>query len=410
MRVRDWLNNLVDSKLSITSVCRTLPTPDDPAAGLFVMRRLAAMDRQSKHSIVQPIPYFPLVRPLPRWARASKHVVGGVDIAHAPMFYLPKFLKYRDGYWLYRSAIETLTALKDDGNLDLIDAHFAYPDGVGCVRVAKELGVPVVITLRGVEEDYMRIPSIARQIGRALALADGCICVSQSLKELAVKAGAKADFTQVIHNAVDRRIFALRDKIGSRSGIGFPKEAPLIVSVGNLLSVKRHSVLISAFEKLGRELPEARLVIIGGAMHEPGYPRELLSQCENLGISDRVTFTGMISEIEVANWLNSADVFALASRREGCCNAVLEALACGLPVVVTSVGDNPHFVQDGHNGYLVPVDDRDAMARALLRAIERQDWDRNRISAELKVGDWDSVAEEILRFFKMCIGQHRKVH
>lgn len=410
MPTLDGLSNLVDSKLSIASVCRTLPTPDDPADGIFVMRRLAAMARQSAHSIVQPIPYFPLVRPLPQWARASKHVVDGNDIAHAPMFYLPKILKSRDGYWLYRSAIAHLKILKDGGELSLIDAHFAYPDGVGCVRAAKELGVPIVITLRGVEEDYMRIPSIARQISQALALADGCICVSHSLKELAVQAGARLDTTQVIHNAVDRRIFAPKNKTGSRSGIGFPSEAPLIVSVGNLLSVKRHSVLISAFEILSQKLPDARLVIIGGAMHEPDYPRELLLQCEDLGIGDRVTFTGMISETEVANWLNSADVFALASRREGCCNAVLEALACGLPVIATPVGDNPHFVHDHHNGYLVPVDDGNAMARALMKAVNRQDWDRNHISAELPVGDWDSVAEKILTFFQERINQHKKAH
>ncbi len=407
MRKLDSLSNLVDSKLSIASVCRTLPTPDDPGVGLFIMRRLAAMARQSTHSIVQPIPYFPLVRPLPRWAQAGKHVVGGVDIAYAPMFYLPKILKSRDGYWLYRSAIAHLTALRDNGNLDVIDAHFAYPDGVGCVRAAKELGVPVVITLRGVEEDYMRIPSIALQISQALASAEGCICVSHSLKELAVQAGARADTTKVIHNAVDRRIFAPKDKFGSRSGIGLPKDAPLIVSVGNLLSVKQHSVLISAFEILSQNLPDARLAIIGGAMHEPDHPRELVSQCADLGVSDRVTFTGKISETEVAKWLNSADVFALASRREGCCNAILEALACGLPVIATPVGDNPYFVKDDNNGYLVPVDDGIAMADAMLKAINRQDWDRTRISAELPVGDWHSVAEEILSFFKVCMDQHR---
>ena len=393
------------SDLSIASVCRTLPTPDDPASGVFVMRRLAALASKSRLHVIQPMPYFPIVRPLPTWAKSEKHVAEGADVFHAPMFYVPKFLKTLDSYWLYRSVIRKLAELKNMDRLDVIDAHFGYPDGVGCLRAARELKVPVVITIRGVEEDHLQVPAIAKQIRAALKHADGCICVSHSLKEIAIEAGASEARTQVIHNAVNRGVFAPGSRSEARAALNIGDGDALVVSVGNLLSVKCHDVLIAAFAKLQGTIGNARLVIIGGAMHEPEHPKKLRELCGSLGIAERVTFIGRIDETGVATWLKAADVFALASRREGCCNAIIEALASGLPVVTTPVGDNTWFVRDGQNGYIVPVRDSDAMARALEKALECEDWDRHSISSELHVGDWDSVALKVLCFFQERIGE-----
>ena len=82
---------------------------------------------------------------------------------------------------------------------------------------------------------------------------------------------------------------------------------------------------------------------------------------------------------------------------------MLEALACGLPVVTTPVGDNAWFVKDGVNGYLVPVDDSSALADALSNAIERDDWEPHEISRTLTVGDWERVAGEVMDFFETVI-------
>ncbi len=398
----------MNAGLSIASVCRTLPTPDEPSSGIFVMRRLAALAEISDLRIFQPIPYFPLVRPLPVWAKSEQHSVDGTSVVHAPMFYVPKILKSLDGRWLHHSVRSQLATLKKTGELKLIDAHFAYPDGAGCVAAAREMGVPVVVTIRGVEEDYMRLRSIAGKIRETLRQADACISVSHSLKELAVDAGADPANVHVIHNAVDRRLFAPGDKTEARSALGIDVDRPLIVSVGNLLSVKRHDVLISAFAQLSNK--RARLAIVGGPMHEPDYARELNALCGELGVADRVRFIGRIDENEVATWLKAADVFALASRREGCCNAILEALATGVPVVATPVGDNPWFIKDGQNGYLVPVGDSEAMARAIDMVLTRPDWDAHHVSANLQVGNWDAVARQTLGIFEDCVDRRRNVN
>jgi glycosyltransferase involved in cell wall biosynthesis len=115
-----------------------------------------------------------------------------------------------------------------------------------------------------------------------------------------------------------------------------------------------------------------------------------------------VTILGVVDQPRVADWLAAADVFALGTEREGCCNAVLEALAVGTPVVTTPVGDNGVFVRDGANGFIVPVDDVDALAHGLERALRHGQWDRVSISKDLlaQVGSWADVAAQVLGFFR----------
>lgn len=388
-------------QLSVASVCRTLPTPDNPYSGIFVMRRLAAMNRVARVHALQPIPYFPFLRPLDGWARQHSRDSWSVQVSHLPMFYFPGLLKRLDGYWLYRSIRASLRELRVRGLLDVVDAHFAYPDGVGALRAARELGVPAVATVRGVEEDQLKVPSIRRQIGWLLENVDGCICVSHSLRESMIAVGSgNNDRIRVIHNAIDRDVFRPQDKSAARARLAVPDDVRLIVAVGNLLSVKRHDVLMKALATL-KDGDQLRLAIIGGVMHEPDYPARLRELATELGLADRVSFVGRISPEQVADWLAAADVFSLASRREGCCNAVLEALACGVPVVATAVGDNPWFVNDADNGFTVPPDDVEALARGIERALART-WDREQISAGLNVGNWTQVGEQVIEFLSQC--------
>lgn len=384
--------------LSIASVCRGLPGPDDPSGGIFVWRRLEAMSRQAQLTTLQPIPYCRGVAPLPAWAREPYHEFGGLRIEHAPMFYVPRYFKSLDGRWLYRAIRKRLAALKQSGHLDAVDAHFGYPEGVGALMAAREVGVPLFVTLRGFEAEYLHRPLIGRQIRYLLRNADGCICVAEYLRKLAIAHGAHPQKTRVIHNAIDRRQFRTGDKEAARRKTGLPIGAPIVISVGHLTARKRHHVLIAAFAAVRTKFPDAILLIIGARSFEPDYPRQLAEQVDRLGLSGMVRLLGNMRPSEVADFLRAADVFALGSQREGCCNAVLEALACGLPAVTTPVGDNELFIKHGENGYLVPVDDVRGMSGAISSALARSDWNRDRISDRLKVGSWDDVAAEIVAF------------
>jgi teichuronic acid biosynthesis glycosyltransferase TuaC len=383
-----------ETGVRVLSVCRTLPTPANLGAGVFVFERLRAMSARADLRIIQPVPYCPLLKPLPVWAREPQHVVNGTTIVHQPMFYLPGVMKFLDGQWLARSISSQLRPSRNAKSFDCIDGHFGYPDGVGVVAAARRLGIPAFVTIRGLEADRVRDPLIRPQLISALNAAAGCISVSHSLMALMIDNGVAPDRLVVIPNGIDTRTFCPGSRADAREALGLEPSAPLVVSVGHLISGKRHDVLMRAIARLDG----VRLAIVGGPDYEPEYPATLRRLAEQLNLGDRVRFVGAVPPRQVANWLRAADTFALATAREGCCNAILESLATGTPVVSTPVGDNPHYVIDGENGYLIPVDDPAALAAALAAALKRR-WDPGRIAATLRVGGWDSVASRVLELF-----------
>lgn len=385
-------------RLNIVSICRTLPTPDDPVAGTFVASRLAALARRAELRVIQPVPFFPIAKPLPRWATAEAHEFQGVRIEPEPMFYLPGVMKSLDSVWLARSAGRKVARIRQRWPVDLIDAHFGYPDGVGSVRLGATLGLPVFVTIRGSETDFLRTPGIGPQLVKSLNAATGCISVSHSLRRLAMDYGINAERMCVIPNAVDRAVFRPGSRQAARQQLGLDPNAPLIVSVGHLVAGKRHHVLVRALAGVRTKHPTATLAIIGGAAYDRAYPAELERLTREGGLSEHVRMLGRLPQPLVNTWLQAADVFALATEREGCCNAVLEALAAGRPVISTPAGDNSHFIRDGSNGALVPVDDVPAFEQALSGALGRG-WDAELISRGLDVGDWDDVARKVLEFF-----------
>ncbi|MEL7535607.1 MAG: glycosyltransferase [Pseudomonadota bacterium] len=393
--------------MRVTTITRVLPTPDDRAAGLFVARRLEAMAARCELTVLQPVPYFPVVRSLPGWAKAPTVPNSRLAAQPVPMFYVPRILKSLDSYWLRRACQARLAALRDSNRLDILDAHFGYPDGVAVTELAGRLGVPAVVTFRGVEQDYLEQSAIARQLAAMLKAVAGCICVSHSLRDVAIQAGADPSRVAVIHNAIDRQMFRPGGRAAARATLGLNVADRWLISVGNLLSVKRHDVLLRAFAEVRAVHPTLKLAIAGGVTHEPETGPALAALARDLGVADNVRFLGRVPPDQIVTWLRAADLFGLASRREGCCNAILESLATGLPVVATDVGDNRFFIRPGENGALVPANDVSALAAGIRDTLSRADWDRDRISAGLDVGQWDSVAEKVTDYFEQCRARFR---
>lgn len=378
----------------IVSVCRALPSPSEPASHTFVLQRIAAMARRAPLRALEPVPYFPLLKPKPGKERMANREVSGVPIQPVPMFYLPGILKNLDGFWLRRS----ISGFERGGAVDVLDAHFGYPEGVACVETARRVGIPSFVTVRGFEVDLMENPAMRKRLVTALNAATGVISVSHTLRETLVAGGVLADRITVIHNAVDRASFRPGSRAEARSQLGVAPSTRLIVSVGRLVSGKRHHVLIEAFQRLRQRHPDSLLCIIGAKSFEADYPATLARLADEAGGAAAVRLIGAVPQHEVVRWLHAADVFALATAREGCCNAVLEALAVGLPVVTTPAGDNSHFVTDDSSGYLVPFDDIAGFTGALERAFSCT-WDSEQVSRRLKVGNWDSVAGRVLDYF-----------
>ena len=396
----------MSKRLRIVSVCKSLPNPDHASDGVFVANRLAAMHEQADVRVIQPVPYMPVLRRLPTWAREQSRQLKSMRVEHAPMFYVPGVLKFADAMWMERAIGRRIEEMHAQQPIDVIDAHFGYPEGAACMRIARRLGIPTFVTIRGFENEFASRPGVGPQLVAAMREATGCVSVSHSLKELATRLGVAEDRVRVVHNAIDAKLFHSGPRDQARSQLGIDPRQPLVVSVGHLISRKRHHVLIEAFARVRERMPEARLAIMGAPSFEQQYPGQLEAQIGALGLREHVRILGNIPPTTVATWLRAADVFALGTAREGCCNAVLEALASGLPVVTTPAGDNAWFVEEGISGHIVPVDDVAAMADRVGTALARPDWDRTGIARKLtqQVGSWDRVAASVIEFFNERLG------
>jgi glycosyltransferase involved in cell wall biosynthesis len=134
--------------------------------------------------------------------------------------------------------------------------------------------------------------------------------------------------------------------------------------------VKGIDVLIRTAQRVCRELPDA-VFVIAGSLYEKDYSEEMQSMIRSLGLEKNVKLLGFVAD--PIPLLKMSNAFCLLSRSEGFCNALLEAMACGVPCVVTRVGGNPEAIIDGENGFLVPGEDDAEAAEKLLTLLRDPD-------------------------------------
>lgn len=357
-------------------------------------RRLAELSKLVPLQALNPEPWFPMLRPGVR-EQSSTHLGYQTDVRK--MFYFPGVAKHLDAWWMKRCVGRWLDSLSDATTQDaILDAHFGYPEGVGSYLAARERGMRTFITIRGLEVDLFHHPKIGPQLIEALNQADGVIAVSHSLRQAALAAGAAPKHIEVIPNGVDIAQYSPGNRAMAREELGIASDVKLLVSVGTLKQVKGHDVLLDAVARLPVQSC-VRLVCIGSRSDSP-WVKSLEQKADRLGIRDQIQFIGAREPAEVVTWLRASNLFTLASRREGCCNAVLEALACGVPVAVTTAGDNAWFVKPGINGELAPPDDAAALSEAIQAALETS-YCTDEIVQSVKATTWERTAASVAAFF-----------
>ncbi|MFC7335304.1 glycosyltransferase [Rhodocista pekingensis] len=346
------------------------PNREQPGFGVFVENRLRQLcaTGEVQATVVAPVPWFPLASPrfgrygaLARVpAREFRH---GIEVLHPRFPALPKVGTALSPGLMAAALLPFLRGLIRQGrHFDLIDAHYFYPDGVAAVLLGRALGLPVTVTARGT--DINHFPTLAlprRLIRRAAERADGLIAVAGPLRDRLRDLAPAAPDPLVLRNGVDLRQFSPSDRAAARRALGL--SGPLLLSAGNLVAGKGHDRVIRALT----DLPGVTLAIAGKGPEEDRL-RRLAAE---LGLAERVRLLGALPHAAMPGAYNAADALVLASASEGCANVLLEAMACGTPVIASDVGGASELVITPAAGSLLP--DRTpaaiaAAARALLAA------------------------------------------
>ena len=273
---------------------------------------------------------------------------------------------------------------------DCMLVAWAYPDAAAAGWLARRLCIPYVVKVHGSDLNVQANHLLRRpQIRSALVGAAGVVAVSRALATKAIALGAPPSNVHVLYNGVDTLVFSPESRAQSRARLGFSTYTPLLLFVGNLKASKGCLDLLEAFPALLAAQPQARLIYVG-----TGAARgTLLARAEALGCLDHVELAGAVAHAELGDWFRAADLLCLPSHNEGVPNVVLEAMACGTPVVASRVGGIPEVVPE-YAGMLVPPHQRQALSTALINASARR-WNHTRIAAHARGFRWEDNIRQL---------------
>jgi len=212
-----------------------------------------------------------------------------------------------------------------------------------------------------------------------------CLCahrvlaISQDVRAELLSLGAGEERVEVAYGCVDVTGFAAMGRGRIRQELGVNASHVLITTVGCAIRRKGWDLAMRAFANVQRRIPNARLVLVGGTTQEIEVFRQLRALAENCRVSEYVYFLG--HRRDFAEILKASDVFVFPSRSEGLPEALLEAMASGLPCVATRVGGIPEVISDGKDGLLFERENVEELATHLIRLIEDQPL-RTRIASQ----------------------------
>lgn len=385
-------------------VTTSFPVAENPAAGVFVARLAAQLGRRVRLSVLTPSATSPVLQPdgaeytvrcfryAPRGWRKLAHEPGGI----------PAALKRDRRLWALLAVFLTsmlLACRRLARSCDLIHANWSAVGAIAGMAAAVT-STPVVTTLRGTDVKRLRGSLVDRLLLRLCLRTNAfVICVSESVRDQVLQLHPhRARNVLVIPNGVDEGLLSIRRSYDRA------QDRPLrIVSVGSLVPGKGMELLLRA-TRIVRDRDNVRVTIIGDGP-ERARLNELISASDLAGC---VRLPGIIPPAEIAEHLAKADVFVLASHFEGRPNALLEAMASGLPAIASRIPGVIDLLNDGATGLLFEPGDAEALAACLLRltrdAALRSGLGKGARAFVLEQGlTWHKAAERYLNVYRAAV-------
>lgn len=390
--------------MKVLVVSHLYPSSLSQTSGSFVHNQVRFLQAHCPIRVVSPTPWFPSLPGFGRWSgygRIERHeVLDEVEVDRPPYLILPRRILFSHNWRSYLAALHRGSSALPD----LIHAHCAYPDGLAAVEYGRRTGRPVVITVHG--HDIKILPRANARwrnlVLQALKGAEIVIAVSPDMGTRVEQLGITADKIRIIPNGVDCHLF----KAGStrRPGCGGWR----LLYVGRFDPAKGIGVLLEAVWHVRKKRRDIQLMLIGGNA-ATGTGKVFRIQAEKLGLGDCVQFIDEIPWTEVPDHLNAADIFVLPSFSEGLPLVLLEAMACGLPVVATRCGGPSELVVE-ETGRLVEVGDVKGLAEAMEEVIQNhRSFDREAIRRRAEEQyDYRSIAARIHKVYEAVLDRYSR--
>lgn len=395
------------SRPKVLMLTRLFPSKVFPTLGTFCLERAKALSRHADVRVMVPTPWFPAWAHGPaewrEWAKVEREgeIEGGIRVTYPRYLSIPKVATWSQGLSMASAVRRDLLAHYDGWRPNIVDGHFAFPDGYSAVRLAKTIACPSMLTCHGADlRFYPQLPFTRSLVAWALKNADRVISVSSDLYRQSIELGCPRQNAVFLSNGVDPEKFALRGKAECRQELNLPEDRRIGVYVGYLIDRKDQSLVIKALAEIrnaGHEVP--LIVLVGDGPNR----RRLQKEVAELGLSDHVVFAGSRPHAEVAVWMGAADWLLLSSDYEGWATVYFEALSCGRPVLTSNVSSARDAICRPGYGQVVEPRTPGAFAQAMIEASARQ-FDANEIRRYAESHSWAHWAEETMHLVNDVMG------
>jgi teichuronic acid biosynthesis glycosyltransferase TuaC len=389
-------------KLRIAVVTPMLPVPHDMTRGRFTYETVRGLSKLADVRVFfQAMRYPRLPGMKPRsyiyGKVAADYSLPGLDVEAFDFPAVPVLSRALNGLvgsWALGPRVRAYRP-------DLVLGYWVYPDGYAALRVARSLGVPCVIGALG-SDIHVRSGLNVMLTRRTLVAADAVVTVSEAMRQAVIgEFGAAPQRVHTVVNGFNTSVFGLADQARARQNLGVGATDQVVLYVGRFIEAKGLRELIEASQKLAATNEFFRLVLIGDGVMKA----ELLQLVQKSGLADKVILPGGLAPEKVAQWICASDVLTLPSWSEGYPNVVVEAVACGRPVVATDVGGTREII-NASNGILIPSRNPAQLQSGLEQALQRK-WNHAGIAAGMR-RSWDDVAAETLRICAPLVAQNSR--
>lgn len=386
--------------LKIAVVTAHFPNAANPTDGRSVYQTLRVLARKTDLEVFFPTAVVPsFLKPLSRsHGNIDEFYIPPKDVKISYLGFpaLPMVSRPFNGWTAARALLPHIRSFAPD----LILSYFLYPDAFAALQIGRTLSVPVIA--RGVGSDVHSIGDgiSAMHTRTVLRQADFLGMVSGDLRQRVLAMGASPEKTRTIVNGCDLSVFHVRDRLDAREKLGIDSSAQAVVYIGRMDVRKGLRELVEAAAALRPERPDLHVYLVGEGPDRPIIEGAIAAH----NAAHYIHSLPGCAFGDVAIWMAAADLVTLPSYMEGCPNSVLEALACGRPVVATNVGGIPEIMND-QCGRLVPPRDPAALAIALAEVLD-ETWDAAAISAQ-RSRSWENVADELLEIFESLLSDRR---
>lgn len=375
--------------MHICFITAKYPNFVEPNAIVFLQQLVAAIAAKGvRCTVICPVPPNLNLK----YAKLPKHTVEKYGDAEVEVYYPRYFGLGQRDYWKLNPARFTTrhftralkkTIRKMDELPDIFYAHFVTPAGIGAARMGRLFNRPVFMAFGEASQNTIRHFGF-KAAKREMETLAGVIAVSTQNKDL-IEPFVKEGITEVFPNAIDNALFYPRDKAAARAKYGLSEDDFVVSFVGSFDARKGTERISAAVDRVDGEV---RLMCAGKGSIEPK--------------SKKCVFKQPVLHSELPEFLSAADIFVLPTLNEGCCNAIIEAMACGLPIVSANRSFNDDILDDTNSIRIDPtsVDEITAAINALKNDAEL----RARLAAgsleKAKTLTLEARAERILRFLE----------